>query len=229
MNIKGLKRLYFRMKYGQRQKYFCIGKNKTGTTSLKVLFQRLGYKVGNQYEAEMLVFDWAKRDFEKILDYSTYAGEVFQDIPFSLPDTYKKLDERFPNAKFILTLRDSPEAWYKSLTEFHADLWGIEGNLPIKEDLMRAEYRYPGFAWESLRCIQNTPESDLYNKKILIHDYEIYNANVLNYFEGREDKLLILNLKEPEARSKLSNFLNISEIGEIPWENSRTFSSEKSC
>ncbi|MDW3193282.1 MAG: sulfotransferase [Cytophagales bacterium] len=220
---KGLKQLYSRLKYSGRQKYFCIGKNKTGTTSLKVLFQKLGYKVGNQQEAEMLVFDWAKRDFRKIIDYSTYAGEVFQDIPFSLPETYKILDQQFPDAKFILTERDSPEAWYKSLVNFHTKLWGVDGNLPTKEHLMKATYRYPGFAWDAVRLTRNNlSETDLYNKESLIQDYVTYNNEVKNYFEGQDDKLLVLNLKEKEATSKISEFLGIVPIQEIPWENKGT-------
>ena len=33
--------------YG-KVKYFCIGRNKTGTTSLKAAFEMLSYPVGNQ-------------------------------------------------------------------------------------------------------------------------------------------------------------------------------------
>jgi hypothetical protein len=35
-------------------KYFCIGRNKTGTTSLKRAFEDLGYPVGDQRKAEIL-------------------------------------------------------------------------------------------------------------------------------------------------------------------------------
>ena len=37
-----------------KQKIFCIGRNKTGTTSLKRAFEDLGYPVGDQRKAEIL-------------------------------------------------------------------------------------------------------------------------------------------------------------------------------
>jgi hypothetical protein len=66
-----------------RQKFFCVGRNKTGTTSLKRAFEDLGFIVGRQYVAEELhdkyFFDG---NYEPILKYCKTA-EVFQDVPFS--------------------------------------------------------------------------------------------------------------------------------------------------
>ena len=41
-----------------KQKIFCVGNNKTGTTSLKHYFQELGYLVAPQIEAEEITFKY---------------------------------------------------------------------------------------------------------------------------------------------------------------------------
>ena len=125
-------------------KVFCIGFNKTGTTSVKVAFKDLGYRVGNQPVAEGFIADWTRRDFSRIIDYCNTA-DAFQDIPFSLPDTYQSLDAAFPESKFILTVRTNADIWYRSLTTFHAQVFGA-GKIPTEDDLARATYRFKGWA-----------------------------------------------------------------------------------
>jgi len=80
-----------------KQKIFCIGLNKTGTTSLKVEMEKLGYVVGNQLQAELLFDDWIKRDFKRLIRYC-YTAQFFQDIPFSCPYTFITLDHAFPGS-----------------------------------------------------------------------------------------------------------------------------------
>ena len=58
-----LRNRYMQAKVLGRQKIFGIGRNKTGTTSLKAAMNELGFVVGRQRTAEKLIFDWAKRDF----------------------------------------------------------------------------------------------------------------------------------------------------------------------
>ena len=49
--------------FGEKnKKIFVIGSNKTGTTSLGAALKNLGFRLGNQLEAEMLIDDWAHRD-----------------------------------------------------------------------------------------------------------------------------------------------------------------------
>ena len=96
-----------------KPKVFCIGLNKTGTTSLKKESGLQGYTVGNQRQAELLFDDWVKRDFKRIIRYC-HTAEFFQDAPFSYPYTFIALDQAFPGSKFILTLRDNADEWYYS-------------------------------------------------------------------------------------------------------------------
>ena len=94
-------------------KIFCVGRNKTGTTSLEQALRGFNYRLGNQRQGELLLDDWARRDFRRIAQLAASA-DAFQDTPFSLPFTYQTLDAAFPGSKLILTLRSSPQDWYES-------------------------------------------------------------------------------------------------------------------
>lgn len=216
---RSVKKRYVKWRYANAQKIFCIGKNKTGTTSLNHLFKQLGYQVAPQKQAEALVFDWHENKKEKIIAFTRNNGQVFQDVPFSLDKTYRWLDEAFPDSKFILTIRDDAEQWYESLLRFHSKLWA-KGKVPTKEDLQNATYRYKGYPWDAFKLINSTPEDDLYNKEILIEGYERHNREVLEYFTGRPEKLLIINLKDDFAATTFSQFLRLKNpIDSFPWKN----------
>lgn len=202
-----------------KTKLFCIGLNKTGTTTLKTVLKSFDYSLGNQITAELLLEAWNARDFKPIIKYSKTA-EAFQDIPFSLPGTYQALDENFKNAKFILTERDSAEQWYKSLTKFHSKLWADGERIPTTEDLKKANYRAPGYTYRANRYIYNTPENDPYNKALMLKFYNAHNQAVKAYFKSRPEKLLTINVSNASDYAKLCLFLNKPvSATDFPWKN----------
>lgn len=208
-----------KIKVFKKPKIFCIGLNKTGTTSLSKAMQEIGYICGNQMQAERLIYAWGLRDYKRIINYC-YSAQFFQDIPFSLPYTYMCLDQAFPGSKFILTLRDSPQEWYNSLTSFHGNMWGKDNRIPTKEDLQKSSYHKKGWAWEVNRLVFKTPDTDPYDKTQLIKFYEQHNENVIEYFRHRSEDLLILNVSDDKAYIKLCEFFNINKVEkEFPWEN----------
>ena len=205
-----------------RTKIFCVGLNKTGTTSVKKVISDFGYKLGKQSEAELLAESWYLRDFRKIINYC-HSAEAFQDIPFSLPYTYAFLDEYFKNAKFILTVRDSSEQWYNSITKFHSKLWAKGKVLPTIEDLKTAKYRYTGYAYDLNRYMFNTSLEDPYNKDVLIEYYNHHNYSVIEYFRSRPNKLLVINVSKKNDYLNLCDFLNKEALNDdFPWENKTT-------
>jgi hypothetical protein len=198
-------------------KIFCIGRNKTGTTSLASFFRVNGYKVGNQERAEFLMEDWARRDFVRIIKYCKSA-EVFQDIPFSLPHTYETLDKAFPNSKFILTIRTSPEEWYSSVVSFHAKITSSPSIPPTVEYLERFAYRgkYKGWLLRVQQVVYGYPKTPLYDKESYMAQYVEHNSKVQEYFKDRANDLLILNLKDEDAFEKLCNFIGLDSVAANP-------------
>lgn len=203
--------------YG-KTKYFCIGRNKTGTTSLKKAFEDLGFVVGNQRSAELLTDRYYfSTDFAPIIEYCRTA-QVFQDVPFSYPETFKYLDKAYPKSRFILTVRDNADQWYESISRFHAKFFG-SGQVPTADDLLNADYVKKGFAYNTVR-IHGTSDDDPYNREIMVEHYTRHNQSVIDYFKDRPSDLLVINLAEQSAYSRFVDFIGVqSPFAEFPWEN----------
>ena len=203
----------------RKAKVFCIGLGKTGTTSLEKALVGLGFRAGNQRAGERLVDDWGRRDFRRIAALCETA-DAFQDVPFSLPYTFAVLDQLFPNARFILTSRDSAEQWYQSLTQFHSQLWADGERIPTVEDLQQAVYLEPGYVWRSWQLVYDTPADDPYNREYMLAFYERHLANVREYFRTTPGKLLEVNVANPADYRRLCEFLGKEPAADgFPWLN----------
>lgn len=213
-----VRKLIWRRQHGDAPKVFCIGRNKTGTTSLRIALNQMGFFVGDQKEAELL-FDqhYLDGNFAPFIRYCRFY-QAFQDVPFSFPETYKHVDRAFAGSKFILSVRDSPEQWYDSITKFHSKIFG-GGNLP-SHDLLKAvqidRFGFPG----TLPLLYGTPSEDPYNKKQMIASYQAHNEDVLTYFKDRPEDLLVINVAEKGAYQALATFLSVqTDRTDFPWEN----------
>jgi hypothetical protein len=201
------------------KKIFCIGRNKTGTTSIQKAFVDLGFRVGDQRTAELL-YDkhYYRREFRPFVDYCRSA-QVFQDIPFSCPYLYVTLDQAFPGSKFILSVRKDSDQWYSSITRFYSKLWGADGELPTADQLRSALYMRPGFAYELMK-LYGTNDHEPFHKPTLTSHYERYNAGVKDYFAHRPADLLVIDVGEPGSYQRFIDFLGISSpFKDFPWEN----------
>ena len=199
----------------QVPKVFCVGRNKTGTTSLEATYALLGYRLGNQRAGERLIWAWGRRDFKPITDFCRTAS-AFQDIPFSLSFTYQALDQAYPNSKFILTVRDSPDEWFQSLTRFHTKIVG-KGRLPTAADLQEFAN---GWLWRTQQLVLGIDAPTLYSPEIYKAHYQAHNEHVADYFRHRPADLLILNLGEADAMERVCSFLGFSGVGlKVPHLN----------
>lgn len=205
--------------HARMPKIFCVGRNKTGTTSLKKAFQDLNYVVGDQRTAEDLYDrNYFAREFAPIIAYCQSA-QVFQDVPFSCPHLFVALDQAFPGSKFILTVRDDADQWYSSLTRFHAKLWGTDGAPPTADQLRAAPYIRTGWA-ANLIELYGTTDAEPYHRETLIAHYERHNAAVREYFRYRPKDLLEINVSAPDSYQAFINFLGVrSPFDSFPWEN----------
>ncbi len=200
-----LEMLAWKTLHANKPKVFCIGRNKTGTTSVELVLKEFGYKMGNQTRGELLLNDYKNKNWEAITNFCQTA-QGFQDVPFSWPETWKHLYKKYPNAKFILTYRND-EDWYQSITKFHSKLFADGKRIPTKEDLQKATYRYKGYIWESNMAVYNTPENDPYQKDILIKNYNTHNTEVLAFFNDKKN-FLAIDVSENESYNKLCLFLD---------------------
>ena len=160
-----------------KAKVFCIGFHKTGTTSLRVALQALGYRVTgpngvNDPDIENNVYAMADGLVEEY--------DAFQDNPW--PIIYKTLDEKYPGSKFILTTR-TPESWINSQVRHFG-----KGVTPMRTWIY-------GFG-----C----PEG---NEDVYLSRYLHHNQEVVDYFKDRPADLLIMNLTEGDGWEKLCSFL----------------------
>jgi hypothetical protein len=192
----------------QFRKVFCIGLNKTGTTSLEAFFRSLGYRVGEQARGELLIDAWSVRNFKPIISLSTSA-DFFQDIPFSCPYTYQALDTAFAGAKFILTVRDNEDQWCDSMIRFHTKIVG-KNRIPTAADLQEFSYRYEGWIYRAMKMIYNISDAEPYQRDNLIAHYRRHNECVTEYFRHRPDSLLVVNLARGNAAKHVLEFLGLA-------------------
>ncbi|PKD16742.1 hypothetical protein APR41_08015 [Salegentibacter salinarum] len=100
-------------------KVFCIGFQKTGTTTLGKSLEILGYNHSSFDHTLYLKHYKKNRNISKIIDY-TSKFDSFDDMPWSKTDLIPILDYTFPGSKFIYLTRDE-ESWKKSMKN-----WGYK-------------------------------------------------------------------------------------------------------
>jgi hypothetical protein len=164
-----------------RPKVFCIGFHKTGTSSLDSALTRLGYRVTgpNGYEDPDIGEKLHELAAQLIDEY-----DAFQDNPWPL--LYRWVDERVPGARFILTIRDE-DAWLRSVIKHFG-----ERVTPMRELIYGEGHGSP-----------------VGNEDLYLERYRRHNREVLDYFRGRDD-LLVLKLTEGEGWERLCPFLGHS-------------------
>lgn len=182
----------------QRNKVFCIGLNKTGTTSvgdaLKILgFNRFGWRPGISAQ---LVNRWHEGNFSPFTQVIE-DHDAFEDLPWPL--VFKELEERYPDAKFILTYRSNEEAWLSSIQK-HIE----RGSRWLGHFLIYGSY---------------DPQND---QDLYIQRYNRHNDDVRNYFASKPGKLIELCFENGDGWDKLCNFLGISEVPVVPFPHSNS-------
>ena len=155
-------------------KVFGIGLSRTGTKSLKEAFCFLGYNFYHQPR-------------ESILFQGNYDGA--SDV--SVTRRYKTLDKKFPNSKFILTVREKDD-WLASM-ETH---WLKTGTKETDRSKFSRDNRIAVYG-------QLTFDKEVFSVK-----YDQHITDVKQYFKNRPNDLLIMNICGGEEWKKLIPFLN---------------------
>lgn len=184
-------------------RYFGIGFNKTGTTTLGRCFEILGLTPVAEPRSKYIDFRYLSRsifervDFQPALHAADYF-RAFQDRPWNIWDMYKHLDQKFAGSYFILTERE-PESWWDSV-----ERWVAGAHKHDKAKFLR---------------YLNHLKVDRFDKADFIKAYLQYNDEVKAYFAGRAD-LLVMNLAAGDGWEKLCPFLGMPVPGqEFPHAN----------
>lgn len=161
------------------------GLNKTGTKTLKKYLTEMGFR-NHSYDLDMFN-EYRAGNFDKLFAVME-AYDSFEDWPWPL--MYKEIDERFEDAVFVLTLRKSPEIWYKSLCKMAVRMGPFN----------KFEKHIYGYSM---------PQG---KKKEHINFYNRHNEEVRAYFKDRPGKLLEICWGEGDDGNKLAKFLGRAEV-----------------
>lgn len=165
-----------------KTKVFVIGFQKTGTTSLELALQRLGFRV---YGGDKNLMK-----FQNTIELKTYIQKTLQnwdavqDMPW--PIFYKQLFELYPEAYFILTVRD-PQSWIQSVVQFFGSI-----RFPLHQK------------------IYGVPCAEGYESRYL-EVYQQNNKEVQFFFSGKPH-FLVMDMKKDFNYETLCGFLNIQDI-----------------
>lgn len=179
-------------------KVFCIGFQKTGTSSLRDALSSLGYNVcgvfGRDVPLETLKATFVERGLELAEQY-----DAVEDMPWPL--MFADLDRKFPGSKFILTVRDT-DRWYRSIANHFGDnpyhiqqlTYGDDAPAPVGHE---ARYR---------------------------EVYEAHNAAVRSYFADRPNDFLEFHIEKGHGWAELAQLLGRVDLPEGPFvhTNSQT-------
>jgi Sulfotransferase domain len=165
-----------------------IGLPKTGTTTLGYCFRRFGFK-HRTYDMDLAV-KVKRHQLEPVLK-AAEKYETFEDWPWFL--IYRELDQRFPNSKFILTVRKDTDTYVASLKGHHE-----------REGIRRKDFVKPHW-WDEVFAVE--PAEWNYEKSAL--RYETHNRKVLAYFGDRVNKdLIVVCWENGDGWAELSKFLH---------------------
>ena len=173
-----------------RPKIFGIGLSRTGTRSLTEALRILGFDVCH-YPTDETTFDElanARYDLTRLQDH-----DAITDI--TVAPYYAQFDRRYPGAKFILTVREKAR-WLTSCRNhwLGRPAFSEADTLPygrMRRLLRAAVYGCYGFDAERFSWA-----------------YDLHVKNATEYFAGRPDSLLVVNICDGEAWEPLCRFLD---------------------
>ncbi len=168
-------------------KIFCIGLSRSGSMTLNKALELLGYR-------SLFVLDY------KQLEDNLSEYDAFTHTP--LAAIYKELDNRFPNSKFILNIRER-ESWLRSVKR----QWEATHSNDSEEGGREIRLRVYG--------------TDKFDHDTLGRAYDQHREDVSQHFKDRNQSLLILDVCGGEGFEKLCPFLGKSiPSHQFPHQNS---------
>ena len=168
-----------------RFKVFCIGLSRTGTTSITVALNKLGYAAHHQCHA---LIEHTASGEPRVSKYWADMLDAHSDIA---PATvFEELKELYPDARFVLTRRE-PKAWGRAMVRFCSKFRLILTCPPVStmfSDIYGSGWpRYTDEQWANV--------------------YEAHERKVSAAFASAPERLLKLDIVKGDGWEKLCDFL----------------------
>ncbi len=159
-----------------------VGLNKTGTKTLRSYFREWGLR-HRTYDLDAF-HRWRRGEIEALLD-EMEDFDSFEDWPWPL--MYREIDERFPDARFVLTVRRDADTWYRSLCKMAVRIG------PMRD----FEPHIYGYAMPHGHRDEH------------VAIYHAHNEAVEAHFRDRPGKLLRICWEEGDDGRRLADFLGL--------------------
>ncbi|TLU65060.1 hypothetical protein FE810_09025 [Thalassotalea litorea] len=189
---------YFNKYISNKSKVFGIGLNKTGTTSLGVFCHTLGFSHSTEVYTAEKIKDFLAND--EALFHEADMFDMHEDWPW--PVKYESLFYKYPDAKFILTLRADAEQWFLSL----ANTSTKDGPSKVKKIFYGDEI------------------VGSHNKSSIIEIYKNHQEQVIKFFTDNDpSRLLVIRTNDLNKEELICDFLKIENEKNLkyPFANHR--------
>jgi Sulfotransferase domain len=165
--------------------------SRTGTTSLGHALEILGIRtIHYPHDATLQHELWSGNGRLGLLEQYDAVVDI------SVAPFYALLDATWPDARFILTLRER-EGWLGSMERHHA--------------VLQAEWSFldPQFRRFTVAINEELYGAPQFDRQRFAHAYDTHIAAVRNHFAGRPDSLLEMNLTDGAGWEPLCRFLRL--------------------
>ena len=195
---------------------FNISFPKTGTTSVEAALQILGFSVAHgtwrSSHTNYLYANYVNDNIDELLYFVERSKfNCFSDGPWFSPDLYRVLEKEFPNAKFILTVRD-PDKWFESLSAMILKTGGHTDNI---------DGIYKGGQYGFKSWYKKVFKTSALDKKILIDVYNKHNESAISFFKDKPNKLIQLKLESLDWEPMCTSLGKKVPNARFPWKNFR--------
>jgi hypothetical protein len=179
------------------QKVLGVGLSKTGTTSLAQALNLLAVKtIHNPHDGG--TYRELRSGDLRLSILEEYQGVT--DIPIAT--YYAQLDRVYPGSKFILTVRDE-DSWIRSARNH----WRLMPSWEADEFYTFLHARVYG-------CLE-------FDEKAFRAAYATHRRGVIDYFDGRPDDFLVMDITAGDGWDKLCPFLGVS-VPDAPFPHRNT-------
>lgn len=196
---KALRQMRYALSRTRKQRVFGIGLSRTGTKSMHQALRHLGYR-SEHFPTHLLGVAGGNLtlDLDAVRHYEAITDTVASAF-------FRELDARYPDARFILTVRDI-DAWLRSCAAHFASM----DDEPAK-----------GGAHKIRLLRQRIYGTVDFNPAMFRSAYLQHVEQVQAHFRGR-DNLLVVDICNGEGWAPLCRFLGIeTSSGAFPWANRR--------